>query len=124
MLISIIDRHINVLRVQIENRYFPLYGVSISIKVKNFRSNRSRIFLSLRLKIFIGHIISSYVMISKFESYKRHLRVVLLFAINSKKFSAEARQIIVETYSEAFISERTCREWFQRYKSGDSKRKR
>ena len=52
-------------------------------------------------------------------SWKRHLREVLLFAFNSKKSTAEARRMIVETYGEASISERTCRKWFQHYKSGD-----
>jgi len=56
---------------------------------------------------------------SKFEPNKRHLWEVLLFTFNSKKSAAEARRIIVETYGEDSISERTCREWFQRYKSGD-----
>ena len=56
---------------------------------------------------------------STFKPSKRHLREVLLFAFNSKKSAAAAHQMIVETYGEAAISERTCREWFQRYKSGD-----
>lgn len=54
-----------------------------------------------------------------FEPNKRHLREVLLFAFHSKKSAAEARRMIVDTYGEASISERTCREWFQRFKSGD-----
>ena len=54
---------------------------------------------------------------SKFVPNKRHLREVLLFAFNSKKSAAEARRMIVKTYGEASISERTCREWFQRFKS-------
>ena len=35
-----------------------------------------------------------------------------------KKSAAEAR-MFSNTYSEAAISERTCREWFQRFKNGD-----
>ena len=56
---------------------------------------------------------------SNFVPNKRHLREVLLFAFNSKKSAAEARRMIVKTYGEASISERTCQEWFQRFKSGD-----
>lgn len=56
---------------------------------------------------------------STFKPNKRHLREVLLFAFNSRKSAAEARRMIVETYGEASISDRTCREWFQRYKSGN-----
>lgn len=54
-----------------------------------------------------------------FEPNKRHLREVLLFAFHSKKSAAEARRMIVDTYGEASISERTCRKWFQRFKSGN-----
>lgn len=39
---------------------------------------------------------------------------VLLFAFNSGKSAAEARRMIIETYGEAAISERTCHEWFYR----------
>ena len=56
---------------------------------------------------------------SRFEPNNRHLREVLLFAFKSKKSAAEARRMIVDTYGEAIISERTCREWFQCFKSGD-----
>ena len=36
-----------------------------------------------------------------------------------KKSAAEAHRILSNTYGEAAISERTCREWFQRFKNGD-----
>jgi len=36
-----------------------------------------------------------------------------------KKSAAEAHRILSNTNSEAAISERTCREWFQRFKNGD-----
>lgn len=49
----------------------------------------------------------------------RHLREVLLFCYNSKKNAAEAHRILSETYGDAALSERTCREWFQRFKNGD-----
>ena len=35
-----------------------------------------------------------------------------------KKSAAEAHQMLSNTYKAA-ISERTCREWFQRFKNGD-----
>lgn len=56
---------------------------------------------------------------AKFEPSKRHLREVLLFAFHSKKNAAQARQMIVETYGECCISERTCREWFHKFKNGE-----
>ncbi|GFU00651.1 mariner Mos1 transposase [Trichonephila clavipes] len=36
-----------------------------------------------------------------------------------KKSAAAAHRILSNTYGEAAISERTCREWFQRFKNGD-----
>ena len=51
---------------------------------------------------------------SVYESNSRRLREVLIFCFNMKKSAAEASN----TYSEAAISERTCREWFQRFKNG------
>ena len=36
-----------------------------------------------------------------------------------KKSAAEAHRMFSNTYGEAAINERTCREWFQRFKNGD-----
>ncbi|GFW24574.1 mariner Mos1 transposase [Trichonephila clavipes] len=36
-----------------------------------------------------------------------------------KKSAAEAHRMLSNTYGEAAISGRTCREWFQRFKYGD-----
>ena len=36
-----------------------------------------------------------------------------------KKSAAEAHRMLSNTYGEAAISERTCRECFQRFKNGD-----
>ncbi|GFX17764.1 transposable element Tcb1 transposase [Trichonephila clavipes] len=36
-----------------------------------------------------------------------------------KKSAAEAHRMLSNTYGEAAISERTCREWFQSFKNGD-----
>ena len=56
---------------------------------------------------------------SVYESNSRHLREVLIFCFNMKKSATEAHRILSNTYGEAAISERTCREWFQRFKNGD-----
>ncbi|EGI70771.1 Mariner Mos1 transposase [Acromyrmex echinatior] len=48
-----------------------------------------------------------------------HLQEILIFCFNMKKSAAETHRMISNTYSEAAISERTCREWFQRFKNGD-----
>lgn len=56
---------------------------------------------------------------SEFKPNSRHLREVLLFYFNMKKCAAEAHRIISDTYGKTAISDRTCGEWFQRFKSGD-----
>ena len=55
---------------------------------------------------------------SIYEPNSRHLREVLIFCFNMKKSAAEAR-MLSNTYGEAAISERTCHEWFQRFKNDD-----
>lgn len=56
---------------------------------------------------------------SAYEPNSRHLREVLIFCFNMKKSAAEAHRMLSNTYGQAAISERTCREWFQRFKNGD-----
>lgn len=58
---------------------------------------------------------------SAYEPNSRHLREVLFYAFNSKKSAAEAHPMLSDTYGEVAISERTCREWFQRFKNGGRK---
>ena len=53
------------------------------------------------------------------EANSRHLRKFFIFCFHLKKTVAEAIRILSSTYGEAALSERTCREWFQRFKSGD-----
>ncbi|GFW69541.1 aromatic-L-amino-acid decarboxylase [Trichonephila clavipes] len=47
-----------------------------------------------------------------------HLGLVC-FRRKMKKSAAEAHRMLSNTYGEAAISKRTCREWFQRFKNGD-----
>lgn len=54
-----------------------------------------------------------------FTPEKRHLREALLFMFHLKKTAAEAHQTLREAYGDHALSERTCREWFQRFKTGD-----
>ncbi|GFX82570.1 mariner Mos1 transposase [Trichonephila clavipes] len=56
---------------------------------------------------------------SAYEPNSRHLREVLIFCFNMKKCAAEAHRMLSNTYGEAAISEKMCREWFQRFKNGD-----
>ncbi|GBP70922.1 Mariner Mos1 transposase [Eumeta japonica] len=56
---------------------------------------------------------------SKFEPNKRHLRELLIYFFNLKKSASEAHRLLVEAYNEVALSERTCRDWFQRFKNGN-----
>ena len=56
---------------------------------------------------------------SVFEPNSRHLREVLIFFFHLKKTADESHGMLSSSYGEAALSERTCREWFQRFKSGD-----
>lgn len=56
---------------------------------------------------------------SSFEPNKRHLRELLIDFFNLKKSAAEAHRLLVEAYGEAALSERSCREWFHKFKNGE-----
>jgi len=56
---------------------------------------------------------------SVYEPNFCHLREILIFCFNMKKSAAETYRMLSNTYGEIAISERTCREWFQRFKNGD-----
>ena len=51
---------------------------------------------------------------SSFEPNKRYLRELLTYFFNLKKSAAEAHRLLVEAYGDAALSERSCREWFQK----------
>ena len=52
---------------------------------------------------------------SSFESNKRHLRELLMYFFNLKKSAAETHRLLVKEYDDAALSERSCREWFQKF---------
>ena len=54
-----------------------------------------------------------------FKPNKRQLRELLIYFFNLKKSAAEAHRLLVETYGEAALSERSCLEWFQKFKNGE-----
>ena len=43
----------------------------------------------------------------------------MIYFFNLKKSAAEAHWLLVETYGEAALSERSCRDWFQKFKNGE-----
>ena len=56
---------------------------------------------------------------SSFEPNKRHLRELLIYFFNLKKSALETHRLLVETCDEAALSERSCREWYQKFKNGE-----
>ena len=56
---------------------------------------------------------------SDFVPNNRHLWEVLIFFIHPKKTTAEAHRELQKVYGDAASSERTCRDWFRRFKDGD-----
>jgi len=50
---------------------------------------------------------------------KQHLREVLIFCFNWKKSAAEAHRMLVEVYDDTAPTDKSCREWFRRFKDGD-----
>jgi len=58
---------------------------------------------------------------SSFEPNKCHLRELLIYFFNLKKSAAQAHRLLVEAYAalcgDAALSERSCCEWFQKFKN-------
>jgi len=54
---------------------------------------------------------------SNFVLIKQHLRKVLIFCFNwKKKSAAEAHRMLVEVYGNTAPTDKSCREWFRRFK--------
>ena len=50
---------------------------------------------------------------------KNYLRKVLLFFFNTKPTAAESHRMLIEAYGDHTLLEKACRNWFERFKSGD-----
>jgi len=49
----------------------------------------------------------------------KHLREVLIFCFNWKKSAAQAHRMLVEVYGDTAPTDKSCREWFRRFKDED-----
>ncbi|EGI64861.1 Mariner Mos1 transposase, partial [Acromyrmex echinatior] len=56
---------------------------------------------------------------SNFVLTKQHLPEVLIFCFNWKKSAAEAHRMLVEIYGGTASTDKSCREWFRRFKDRD-----
>ena len=58
------------------------------------------------------------VWMSNFVLTKQHLQEVLIFCFNWKKSAAEVHRMLVEDYGDIASTDKSCREWFRRFKDG------
>jgi len=56
---------------------------------------------------------------SKFKPKKHHFREVPIFCFHLKKTAAEAHRMLIKAYDESAPTDKSCREWFRRFKSND-----
>jgi len=56
---------------------------------------------------------------SNFVLTKQHLWEILIFCFNCKKSAAEAHRMLVEVYDDTAPTDKSCREWFRRFKDED-----
>ena len=52
---------------------------------------------------------------------KVYLRGILLHYFIQNRSAAEVHRILVETYGDNALSDKTCRDWFRRFKNNDFK---
>ena len=52
-----------------------------------------------------------------FEPNKRHLWELLIYFFNLNKSAAKVHRLFVETDGDAALSDRSCREWFEKFKN-------
>ena len=76
------------------------------------------IFSLYRFEFHIKTLIFTVFEMSNFVLTKQHLREVLIFCFNWKKSAAEAHRMLVEVYSDTVPTDKSCREWFRRFKDG------
>nr|XP_012218141.1 PREDICTED: uncharacterized protein LOC105669663 [Linepithema humile] len=61
-----------------------------------------------------------FIVTADFGGFReQHLREVLIFCFNWKKSAAEAHRMLVEVYGDTAATDKSCREWFRRFKDGD-----
>lgn len=71
-------------------------------------------------KFRITHIFFlSLVNMSTRSRNKMHMRTALLFCFDLKKSAIEAHRMLVKAYGNDAISERSCRDWYHRFKAGN-----
>jgi len=75
------------------------------------------IFSLYRFEFHTKTLIFTVFEMSNFVLTKQHLREV--FCFNWKKSAAEVHRMFVEVYGDTAPTDKSCREWFRRFKDGD-----
>jgi len=74
------------------------------------------IFSLYRFEFHTKTLIFTVFEMSNFVLTKQHLREVLIFCFGS---AAEAHRMLVKVYDDIAPTDKSCREWFRRFKNGD-----
>ena len=85
---------------------------------RNFR-HLLIIFSSYCFEFHTKTLIFTVFEMSNFVLTKQHLREVLIFCFNWKKSAAEAHRMLVKVYGDTAPTDKSCREWFRRFKDGN-----
>jgi len=118
--------YIYILGVQISSVRFPKNGSSccewfiVTADFSGFREVKHLliIFSLYRFEFHTKTLVFTVFEMSNFVLTK-HLREVLIFCFNWKKSAVEAHRMLVEVYDDTAPTNKSCREWFQRFKDRD-----
>jgi len=75
------------------------------------------IFSLYRFEFHSKTLIFTVFEMSNFVLIKQHL--LEIFCFNWKKSAAEVHRMLVEVYGDTAPTDKSCREWFRRFKDGD-----
>ena len=112
------------LGVQISSVRFPKMASAV-VKVHSdfgdFREVKHLliIFSLYRFEFHTKTLIFTVFEMLNFVLTKQHLRKILIFCFNWKKSAAETHRMFVEVYNDTAPTNKSCREWFRRFKDGD-----
>jgi len=115
-----------ILGVQISSVRFPKDGSSccewfiVTADFGGFKEVKHLIIFNLyRFEFHTKTLIFTVFEMSNFVLTKQHLWEVLIFCFNWKKSATEAYRMFVEVYDDTAPTDKSCREWFRRFKDGD-----
>jgi len=129
MLVNNAPLHLrSVSTIRSTNKFPPFAkdGATNKLQLKLFDVKRHIVRLDIRqhhnleiLAILYQHHTFFCTKMPSFEPNKRHLRELLIYFFNLKKSAAKVHRLLVEAYGDAALNERSCREWFQKFKNGE-----